>query len=255
MMMHTHNNTAPAQTDTPQNVTFDDDSSNITEVFNDFNLYDDAANTNAPISTATNMDTGGYFACPTTSGIMKGHIFFYPSLMAFFQHCMPQYPIAQFRTYAEAEDFSHTTIYPPYFRHHQHAPTYNMPMFNSPGPHMGGPTPVPNNFHYNQPWPPLPETCLPNLAFTQPPPTTPYQVHTDPHVAPTPSVIVSPNQPTPIHPMTVYLKEDSTLKPPTCPEDPKDFPAYEKKVRASLQKINMHHLLDDGTMTTERRQL
>jgi uncharacterized protein (DUF1330 family) len=41
------------------------------------------------------------------------------------------------------------------------------------------------------------------------------------------------------------------LKLPTCPEDPKDFPAYEKKVRASLQKFNMHHLLDDGTVTTE----
>jgi hypothetical protein len=40
------------------------------------------------------------------------------------------------------------------------------------------------------------------------------------------------------------------LKLQTCPEDPKDFPAYEKKVHASLWKFNMHHLLDDGTMTT-----
>jgi hypothetical protein len=84
MMTQTYNNTAPAQTDTPQNVTFDDDSSNITEVFNDFTLYDDNANTTTPISTTATMDTGGYFACPTTPGIIKGHVFFDPSSMAFF---------------------------------------------------------------------------------------------------------------------------------------------------------------------------
>jgi hypothetical protein len=114
MMTQTYNNTAPAQTDTPQNVTFNDDSSNVTKVFNDCTLYDDNANTTAPISTTATTDTGRYFACPTTPGIMKGHVFFDPSSMAFFQHRMPQYPIAQFRTYAEAEDYSHTTFYPPY---------------------------------------------------------------------------------------------------------------------------------------------
>jgi hypothetical protein len=48
-------------------------------------------------------------------------------------------------------------------------------------------------------------------------------------------------------PMAVYVKEDNTLKLQSCPDDPKDFLAYEKKVRASLHKFNMHHLLDDGT--------
>jgi hypothetical protein len=80
---------------------------------------------------------------------------------------------------------------------------------------------------------------------------TSYQAHTDPHIASPPPAIVSPNQHTTIQPTTVYLKEDSTLKLQPCPEDPKDFPAYEKKVRASLRKFNMHHLLDDGTVTTE----
>jgi hypothetical protein len=134
---------------------------------------------------------------------------------------------------------------------HLNAPAYTMPMFNSTSAHMGGPTPVSHTFNHNLPWPQPPETCLPHLAFAYPPPMTPYQAHTDLHVASTPQAIVSPNQPTTIQPTTVYLKEDSTLKLPTCPEDPKDFPAYEKKVRASLPKLNMHHLLDNGTMTTE----
>ena len=52
--------------------------------------------------------------------------------------------------------------------------------------------------------------------------------------------------------MTVYIKEDSMLKFQPCPNNPKDFPAYyEKKVHAFLQKFNMHHLLDNGTVTTD----
>jgi hypothetical protein len=93
--------------------------------------------------------------------------------------------------------------------------------------------------------------CLPHLAFAFPPPTTPYQAHTDLHIVSPPPAIVSLTQPTTINPTTVYLKVDSMLKLQPCPEDPKDFPAYEKKVRASLRKFNMHHLLDDGTVTTD----
>jgi predicted HTH transcriptional regulator len=49
----------------------------------------------------------------------------------------------------------------------------------------------------------------------------------------------------------MYVKEEKTLKLQACPANPKDFPVYEKKVRAALQKIDMHHLLDHNVTTTE----
>jgi hypothetical protein len=118
MTTSTPNNTAPEPTNAPHNVTFDDDTSDVSEVFNAFNLHDDDTTTTVPTTTATTVnDKGGYFACPTTPGLMQGHVFFDPASMAFFQHRMPQYPIAQFRTYTEAEDYSRTTFYPLHPQH------------------------------------------------------------------------------------------------------------------------------------------
>jgi hypothetical protein len=179
MMMSTPNNMAPEPPDSPHNVTFNDDTSSVTEVFNDFNLHDASTATALP-ATMTTMakDTGGYFVCPTTPGIMQGHVFFDPALMAFFQHHLLTYPIAHFRTHAEAEDYSRTTFYPPPPSTHPGVSTYNMLMT-----HPSVDPPAPHTFSHNHMWPQPPETCLPHLAFTFPSPMTPYKAHNDLHIA------------------------------------------------------------------------
>jgi hypothetical protein len=147
------NNTAPEPTDTPHtHVTFDDDTSSVTKVFNEFNFHD-AMTTTLPATTmATVKDTGRYFACPTTPGIMQGHVFFDPVLMAFFQHHLPTYPIAHFWTYAEAEDCSCITFYPPPPPVHPSVSAYNMLMTHSSSPYMGGPHPTGITHLHPQPY-------------------------------------------------------------------------------------------------------
>ena len=71
---------------------------------------------------------------------------------------------------------------------------------------------------------------------------------------PSPDITTSTNQPYFVPPTSIYIKEDNALKLPTCPKDPKDFPMYEMKIRASLCKFNMHHLLDDNATTNEANQ-
>ena len=87
-------------------------------------------------------------------------------------------------------------------------------------------------------------------------PTFPIHPMHDPVHAPTlpspfPDLATSSNQQYFAPPTSIYIKEDNALKLPTCPEDAKDFPTYKMKVRASLCKFNMHHLLDDHITTNE----
>jgi hypothetical protein len=91
-------------------VTIDDDSSNISEVFTDYLHSKDNPTTSrvhtSGVQARDNNDTIEYYSCPTTPGFMQGRVFMDHDSTEAFCHNVPHYPIRDFRTYAEAEEFT-----------------------------------------------------------------------------------------------------------------------------------------------------
>jgi hypothetical protein len=227
-MSHLNENTSDAMTlPGAHHVTIDDDSSNISEVFTDYPPSKDNPTTSRMHTSAqardNNNDTIEYYSCPTTPGFMPGRVFMdRDSSIEAFRHNVPHYPIRDFRTYAEAEEFTRVNIAPPPvtggdpfysnvmggvpslwpppmqippYMHHMgyhmgiHPPPSMYPPFAypmTPSPHYAPPTPIPSM--------PVPDTSIPvpthiesPVALTDSPPP----IHTNP----TPVYVLKENTP------------------------------------------------------------
>ena len=161
------------------------------------------------------------------------------------------YPIGYYHTLSNAEAHARSSmpLALPTFPH-VHIPMHFPNATHHALPPMGGyhHYPLMNTPHFAMP--PLIHPSIPTYP-TFPIPPTHDSVHTPTLPSPFPDFAASSNQQYIAPPTLIYIKEDNALKLPTCPKDPKDFPTYEMKVRASLHKFNIHHLLDDYATTND----
>jgi hypothetical protein len=184
------------------------------------------------------------------------------SMDAFRRHA-PQYPIREFRTYADAEEFTRVNIAPPPGPGSE--PFY--PNFMGGGPHPWPPpmpvTPYMHHMGYPMGIHPPPSMYQPYITppqvFAYPPAAPPTYApptsipdpltHVPTHIG-TPDTTSGPNT-TPVY----ILKENNPkledLKLPKCPEEASEFPTWEKKMAAILGKYNMHCCLIQDATTSE----
>ena len=222
MMMLLLSTKAPEPPNFINNITHDDDDLNITKVLTNFNLTHEN-NTTPPASTNKPYN-GGYFACTMMPGNVQGRVFFIDQeSKLLFQDQYLMYPIGYFRTFSEAEAHTRTSIFPP---SHTFIPNYVL-MHIPDTTHHAVP-PMGGYHHYPMIHTPLYAMPPPFNHFVPYIPTYPTFTYPATHEVahmptfPIPSldIITSTNKPYFVPLTSIYIKEDNTLKLPTCPEDP-----------------------------------